>query len=67
MVWIKLGMTFPRVTPCFVNILAAESYFFSAIVVEPNGGQEPIAPSLKGSGALRGAFVLKLNGLIAKL
>lgn len=67
MVWIKLEVTFPRVTPYFVNIPATESYFFSGIAVEPNGGQEPIAASLRGSGALQGAFALKLNGLTAKL
>lgn len=67
MVWMKLGVTFPRVTPCFINIPAAESYFFSAIAVELNKGQEPIASSLKGSGALRGAFALKLRGLADKL
>lgn len=33
-----------------------ESYFFSAIAVEPNGGQEPISSSLKDSSALRGAW-----------
>lgn len=47
-----------------------ESYFFSVITVEPNGGQEPITTSIKAPAVLSeepgGAYALKLNGVTVK-